>query len=834
MGVAGPTSRTRPTAFPTAAETLTVDAMQMQEAEKRIEVARTTGATALNLAELRLTSVPWFFGQLSRLETLYLQYNELTSLPDSLDQLTRLRGLFLSGNQLTSLPESLGQLTHLELLDLTSNQLTSLPESLRELKRLTRLYLHGNKALGLPDEVLGPTWAQVATGRGRPANPADILDYYFRARAGGGPLNEAKLILLGHGAVGKTSLVKRLVEDRFDRKEKKTEGIRITQWPVKLAGGDDVRLNVWDFGGQEIMHATHQFFLTHRSLYLVVLNGRGGHEDADAEYWLRLVDSFGGDSPVLVVLNKIKEQAFDLNRGGLRERFPRIRGFLETDCADGTGIDALREAVLRETDCLEHLRDPFPASWFAIKDRLAKVRKSFLTFEEYREVCGRNGETDCQAQETLAVHLHSLGIALNYRDDPRLQDTHVLKPRWVTAGIYKILNARKLAEQKGVLRLGQVGRILDPKRYPVRMHGFLFDLMRKFELSFSFPEADGRYLVPELLDKGQPDDLSEFRPEGALNFQYHYPILPEGLLPRFIVRTHVLSEGQSRWRFGVILEFEGNRALVRADVAGKRVSIAVTGPVLGRRRLLAVIRSDFEAIHRDFTFEPHEMVPLPGHPEVLIPYQNLLVMEEQGVGTFPQVVGEKVLQFDVGDLLDGVDLEEERRRGPDELVRAEALRVFFSYAHKDEPLRNELETHLKLFQRRGLIQFWHDRRIPAGKKWKGQIDDNLERADVVLLLVSADFLASDYCYQIEMARALERHEAGQARVVPVIVRECAWHEAPFGKLLALPTDGHAVKSWPDRDSAWRNVAEGIEKVLKELGSNAPIVPPSRRRPRGWG
>lgn len=149
------------------------------------------------------------------------------------------------------------------------------------------------------------------------------------------------------------------------------------------------------------------------------------------------------------------------------------------------------------------------------------------------------------------------------------------------------------------------------------------------------------------------------------------------------------------------------------------------------------------------------------------------------------------------------------------------LKLFYSYSHKDEALRDELETHLKLFQRQGLIEPWHDRRIGAGEDWKGAIDDNLERADVILLLVSADFLASDYCYDVELKRALERHEAKAARVIPVILRECAWHTAPFGKLQALPKDGLAVRKWPDRDTAWRNVADGIERVIRAFRPAAP-------------
>ena len=145
-----------------------------------------------------------------------------------------------------------------------------------------------------------------------------------------------------------------------------------------------------------------------------------------------------------------------------------------------------------------------------------------------------------------------------------------------------------------------------------------------------------------------------------------------------------------------------------------------------------------------------------------------------------------------------------------------ALCVFLSYSHKDENLRKQLETRLKLLQRQGVIASWHDRLIGAGQEWKEQISRNLEQADIILLLVSADFIASDYCYDVEMARALARHKTGKARVIPVIVRDVDWSDAPFAKLQALPRDGKAVRLWSDRDAAWRNVAEGIKKAAEEL------------------
>ena len=214
------------------------------------------------------------------------------------------------------------------------------------------------------------------------------------------------------------------------------------------------------------------------------------------------------------------------------------------------------------------------------------------------------------------------------------------------------------------------------------------------------------------------------------------------------------------------------------------------------------------------------MVPVPGYPEAFVPYEKLRVMEQEGIETYPEVINGKVVKIEVAKLLNGVDLERARRNIPATESENRALRLFYSYSHKDEELRDELETHLKIMQRQGLIQFWHDRRITAGSEWKGEIDENLERADIILLLVSADFIASDYCYDIEMKRALERHDNKDARVIPVIIRDVNWTNAPFSKLEMLPKDGKAVTTWgPDknaRDRAWRNVSEGIEKVIEEM------------------
>ena len=149
------------------------------------------------------------------------------------------------------------------------------------------------------------------------------------------------------------------------------------------------------------------------------------------------------------------------------------------------------------------------------------------------------------------------------------------------------------------------------------------------------------------------------------------------------------------------------------------------------------------------------------------------------------------------------------------------LQIFMSYSHADEGLRNELEKHLASLLREGVITTWHDRRIGPGENLHGQINARLNTADIVLLLVSADFLASDYCYDLEMRRAMERNDQGDARVIPVILRPCDWQRAPFGRLRAVPADGKPVLHHATPDDGFLEVARAIREVADDSTSRIP-------------
>lgn len=147
------------------------------------------------------------------------------------------------------------------------------------------------------------------------------------------------------------------------------------------------------------------------------------------------------------------------------------------------------------------------------------------------------------------------------------------------------------------------------------------------------------------------------------------------------------------------------------------------------------------------------------------------------------------------------------------------MNVFISYAHDDTDVFGRLKSHLAGMERAGIIQTWHDRCIVAGEDWAGKIDKHLNAADIILLLISPAFLSSNYCYDIELKTAMARHESGEAVVIPIIARPVLWEYSPFAKLQALPTDAKPISEWRNRDTALKNVAEGIERAIRGFRAN---------------
>ncbi|MEH2373987.1 leucine-rich repeat domain-containing protein [Nostoc sp.] len=616
------------------------------------EISQLTNISELDLNNNPLTMLPAEIGQLTKLEELKLSYSRLETLPVEIWKLTNLTLLDLRDGRIKILPDGIEQLFELSRLNLRNNLLDTVPKEIWKLTKLKRLDLRGNK-LPIPPEILG-----VADLRRNPGDPSTILNYFFQLqKEEKKPLNEAKMLLVGQGSVGKTSLVKRLIDNCYNPHEGKREGINIRNWQIPV-NDQLIRLNVWDFGGQEIMHATHQFFLTKRSLYLLVLDSRLDELQNKLEYWLKIIQSFSNDSPILIVGNKIDQHPLDIDQRGLCQKYSAIKGIMPISCQTGEGLEQLHSAITNQIANLDHIHDPLSQSWFQVKTRLEQMEQDYIPYSEYESLSHEEQVSDPLSQTTLIELLHQLGIVLNFRDDPRLAEMGVLNPEWVTNGVYKILNDNRLmTEFRGILDRTQLNRILDNSRYPGNKPLFIVDMMRKFELCFPLEDGNGdRFLIPDLLPKEEPATGDW---ESGLAFQYHYSVLPNSIISRFIVRMHHHSDRQTWWRSGIVLKHRGNRALVKSDQEDRKIFIMISGSSSTRRELLAMIRSQFYAIHQTIKgLLPEEKVPIPGHPNIVVDYENLLVYEEKNLPIIPPGLIEP---FNAQQLLDGIELKKERQ-----------------------------------------------------------------------------------------------------------------------------------------------------------------------------
>ncbi len=596
-------------------------------------IGELTNLILLHLANNKLSVLPDIIGQLTNLKHLQLYNNQLNTLPATIGELTNLIELSLRNNQLSILPEAIGELTNLNYLDLSNNQLTALPETINQLTNLITLDLRNNQ-LPIPPEIL-KFYNQ----------PAIIIDYYMHTLSNTKILNEAKLFFVGQGGVGKTLLARRLFHNSLDSNEYETKGIDIRNWYIEI-NGEEVRVNIWDFGGQQIMHSTHQFFLTTKSLYILVWDARQENTYGEIEYWLRLIKTFGGDSPVIIVLNKIDIAIFEFDRIALMKKYKNIKAFIKISSKTGEGIDGLSEIIKKEISSLKHIRIELPLNWFNVKMKLENMEKDYIKYTEYEQMCEADGISKISS-ETLIQYLHDLGIILYFQDD---SISNIIKLEWITNGIYTILNSEELYNN-GILEINKLDQILYFKEYLKNKH-IIIDMMKKFELCFEL-EAD-KYIIPELLPKEQAQFKWDY--EDSLAFQYHYEFLPSIIISRFIVRMHPLIFKNIYWKYGLILVDENNLALVIADIIDAKIYIYVTGNWNTRRSFLAQIRYQFEHIHKTIAnIEVKEFVPLFDNKEIVIAYEDLLKLQKRDIKEYYYPAVDAII--DVQRLLDGIDKE---------------------------------------------------------------------------------------------------------------------------------------------------------------------------------
>ncbi|MDE5081430.1 MAG: ADP-ribosylation factor-like protein, partial [Trichodesmium sp. St18_bin1] len=385
---------------------------------------------------------------------------------------------------------------------------------------------------------------------------------------------EAKLLIVGEGGAGKTTLANKILNPKYQLKdEDTTKGIEVHQYNFQTKNQNDFQINIWDFGGQEIYHATHQFFLTKRSLYILVADTR--NEDTDFYYWLNVVELLSSNSPLLIVKNEKQERKREINQRALQGQFTNIKEILATNLATNRGLAEIIREIQHHISKLPHIGSRLPKTWKKVRETLELDSRNYINLEEYLSICEQNGFERREDKLQLSGYLHDLGICLHFQDDPLLNKTVILKPEWGTAAVYKALDSQTVRNKFGKFNKDDLTNIWNEKKY-LNMCDELLQLMIRFKLCYKIPGNSQTYIAPQLLTENQLEyDWDE---NNNLILSYTYEFMPKGIITQFIVAMHKdIEEQKYVWKSGVILKKNETRAEVIEDYNRRKIKIRVSG-----------------------------------------------------------------------------------------------------------------------------------------------------------------------------------------------------------------------------------------------------------------
>ncbi|MDX2067494.1 MAG: COR domain-containing protein [Haliscomenobacter sp.] len=656
-------------------------------------------------------------------------------------------------------------------------------------------------------------------------------------------LREAKVLLVGQGKSGKTSLRKKLENPAAEMPAPgdTTRGIEITRLDEKMPHtGEDLRLNLWDFGGQDIQHYAHQFFLTGSSLYALITNERI-QDSVHLPYWLNIVEMLGKKSPVILIQNKDGGHCQPLkDEAAIRARFGNVHNKVYqsdfSQAATEREFAELRQTIVEQASKLPHVEREYLRSFKELREKLeaeALSEKHYLRWEAYLALMPELGE---DLLRDYANALTFLGVCQYFPDDALLADYVFLRPKWLIDALFELLLHPSLEATRGHFSERDTRKIWLRPEYQ-GMHGLLVRMMKEFELCYRV-EGDGEnYIIPQRL----PGKNKTYGWDTTCNVpvQYRYKFMPKGVLTRLICRLHTRIEedkelGQRVWNDAVIFTLPDGkgRFFAREVYSENTIELRATGPK--HAEMLNEVIRKMDDINRDAKYENmqvEKMVPCPCGECGKLPdnerhYFKFSVLEkalEKGIPDLRCDVSLDSIKVDSIFGQSGVTKPrlkykgehpfESRMRYDSDEEESSPRRIFISYSKADQQHKDRLLVHLASLRDKALT--WHDQDILPGEDWDESIRDAIAEADVVLYLVSAHSLAAEYIQKVELPLIEERDDCV---LVPVIVDFCNWQEYDFARRNALPGKGVEVvnKQWTNEDEAWLEVVRGVKRVLGEL------------------
>ncbi|GAA2260108.1 hypothetical protein GCM10009853_011410 [Glycomyces scopariae] len=578
-------------------------------------IGECTGLTRLSASGNLLREIPRTLGALQRLTHLDLSHNLIQRLRATLFDLEHLTRLDLYDNLLKEIPADVRRFHRLAHLDLSDNHLVRLPDSLGQLKNLVALNLHGNRLTDIPPSLSHATALLALNLEGNDLPPEiqaasaqgieSVMAYLREREIDTVAVREAKLVVLGEGEVGKSSLLAAMRGEPFVEKRPLTHGLEVKPLRLTDSAGRSLTLNAWDFGGQSTNRPFHHLFFTSPAIYVIAWNPRRGAAQGAVEYWVNLVrQRVGGDARLLIVATHADahDHLGDLDTARLeRDSGVRIEGFHRIDSRTGRGVAGLRSALTETASRLPHVERRLPTRWRTLLDRLNAEGRTHLEIADYLSRASAHGLDDASAR-SLALVATELGHWCHFPDVAGLENLVVLKGDWLSRAVSLALNDPQTRDRNGLVSHDRLTHLWnDPgrpedERYPAHLHPALIRLMHRFHIAYSVNDARSgpSSLITRLVPTSEPD-LRDWERYGTALPEQSYviefrdandrPVIPEGLMFRLISWFHrfALRRGDSgpgvHWAAGMVLD-NGNhgRALMRIEDERLKVTVKAAYP----------------------------------------------------------------------------------------------------------------------------------------------------------------------------------------------------------------------------------------------------------------
>jgi len=772
------------------------------------EIANLVNLNFLFLNDNELSILPEEISQLVNLQILNLKINRLSYIPGKINELVNLNLLDLNGNELSNLPDSIGDLINLTTLDLSQNKLSVLPESVGNLINLKFLMLFDNPLESPPEEIVRKGYRA-------------IIDYLRQLiEKGKERIYEAKFLIVGEPGAGKTTLAKKIMDTDYKLNEDDpfTAGINVLRCQFDRENGQQpFFMNIWDFGGQEILHSTHQFFLTKRSLYALVADNR--KEDTVFHYWLEIISLLSENSPLLIIKNKKHDLDPDINERQLRSQFTHLKDILSTNLATNEGLEKIVEHIRHHIKQLPHIGTVLPNTWINVRKTIEKDRRNYIGLDEYLKICEDNGIDDYRNKLQLSEYLHDIGVCLHFMDDPVLKHLIILKPEWATGAVYKVLFCNQVKTNLGKFTKQNLKEIWHEKQY-WGIEDELLQLMMNFQLCYEIPDQKENYIAPQLLPKNQP--MYDWDSKDNLHLRYEYEFMPKGIIARFIVASHErIYKQKFVWQTGVILNIRDTKAEIIEDYQARKILIRASGH--NKQNLIIIVMHELDKIHGSYHgLNYNKMIPcccskcVQSQEPNFFEYNDLIERIEKHQYKV-RCKENDYKEIGVYELLYGISSYDPiDPKIPKLFSRPEQNTIFLSYSHEDENLKDQLMKHLNALENEWQIYTWSDRKITPGKKWYQEIRKAISHAKIAVLLVSADYLSSQFIIHEEVPALLEKLNNQTLTIIPIIIKPCLWkHISWLKELNVMPKDGKPLLTLNNQDEILVSIVDKIVKISKK-------------------